>query len=258
MTPVIYMPNNPTYFALLEACAQPGCPVCRLEQQAVERYLDHLFYENVNDSGVRAHLRASLGFCREHAGLLLDARLGDALGMSIIYHDVLGTVLKRLSAFGTNQSEPTFFSLLLQRVPPKFTASLEQVRQAVSPHQICLACQQRDSTARMVLSVLADSIQEKEMLTAFTHSDGLCLPHLRQACEHVRDGSALAELLKVEVQKLENLHAELAEFIRKNDYRFIKDRFGPEGNAWRRVVGLTAGGQIAKGERTQNEPTTDE
>ena len=252
------MPNNPTYFALLEACAQPGCSTCRLEQQAVERYLDHLFYENVNDGGTRARLRASLGFCREHAGLLLDARLGDALGMSIIYHDVLGTVLKRLSGFRANQSEPTFLSRLLRRVPSELAASLEQVRKAVSPRETCLACQQKESTMRMVLSVLADYIQEEEVLTAFTNSDGLCLPHLRQACKHVRNGAALAKILKVEVEKLEKLHAELAEFIRKNDYRFMIEGFGPEGNAWRRVIGLTAGGQIAKGERTQNEPTTDE
>jgi len=97
------MPNNPTYFALLEACQQPACPVCRLEQQATERYLDHLFYENVNDSGVRSHLRSSLGFCHEHTGLLLNHRLGDPLGMSIIYNDVLGRVLKRLSVIKAYQ-----------------------------------------------------------------------------------------------------------------------------------------------------------
>jgi len=252
------MPNNPTYFALLEACAQPGCPVCRLEQQAVERYLDHLFYENVNDGGVRAHLRGSLGFCREHTSLLLDAGLGDALGMSIIYHDVLGTVLKQLSGFKTNQSEPTFLSWLLRRVPPESAANLERVRQAVSPHQTCLACQQKESMGNMVLYELTGVLQNSELLTAFKKSDGLCLPHLRQACEHVRDGAVLAELLKVEVEKLEKLHTELAEFIRKNDYRFMKEGFGPEGNAWRRAAGLAAGGRIEKGERERNEPTTDE
>jgi hypothetical protein len=247
------MPNNPTYFAMLEACTQPGCPVCRLEQQAVERYLDHLFYESVNDSSTRAHLRASLGFCREHAGLLLDTGLGSALGMSIIYHDVFGTVLKRLKRKNSTSSEGTILARLLGRAPTELAATLERVKHALSPRETCLACQQKDSTARMVLTVLADSIQEKEMLTAFSNSSGLCLPHLRQACEQVQDGVVLADLLKVELEKLEKLHTELAEFIRKNDYRYLKDGFGPEGNAWRRAAILASGGGIDKPEPERNE-----
>jgi hypothetical protein len=50
------------YNELLEACRSPGCPVCRLSQRAVRRYLVNLFYENVNDGNLRAQLRKSLGF----------------------------------------------------------------------------------------------------------------------------------------------------------------------------------------------------
>ena len=96
------------------------------------------------------------------------------------------------------------------------------------------------------------------MLAAFTRSDGLCLPHLRQVCKQVQDGAVLAELLRVELGKLENLHAELAEYIRKNDYRYIKDGFGREGNAWRRAAGLAAGGRGEKQEKELNEPEADE
>jgi hypothetical protein len=240
------MPNNPTYFALLEACLQPGCPVCRMEQQAVERYLEHLFYASVNDIGTRTHLRLSLGFCREHAELLLETGLGDALGMSIIYHDVFGTVLKRLTGKKSPSSEGTILARLLGRVPTELATTLERVKHALSPHEPCLACVQRDSTSRLVLTVLTDQFQDPELLAAFTHSDGLCLPHLRQVCKLVQDGAVLADLLKVELEKLEKLHTELAEFIRKNDYRFLKDGFGAEGDAWRRAARLAVGGQIEK------------
>ena len=90
------------------------------------------------------------------------------------------------------------------------------------------------------------------MLTAFTQSSGLCLPHLRQTCAQAQDGAALAKLLEVELEKLENLHSELAEFIRKNDYRFLKDGFGAEGTAWRRAAGLAVGGQSDKQEYVKN------
>ncbi len=248
------MRNDPTYFALVEACAQPGCPVCRLEQQSVERYLDHLFYENVNDGGLRAHLRASLGFCREHTHLLLQAGAGDALGMSIIYHDVFGAVLSRLSGENSLVGQPTAFSRLLGRIPAELAAALERAKQAVRAQQICLACQQREITAHMVLEVLLASIQEQEMLAAFTKSEGLCLPHLHRAFEQPAEGAGLARLFSVELEKMERLRGELGEFIRKSDYRFLKNGFGAEGNAWRRAAGLAAGAWSGRQETERSAP----
>ena len=89
------MPSSTSY-DLIEACQQRGCPICRLEQRAVERYLDSLFYESVNDPKLRERLRDSLGFCREHAWLAIDKRLGNALGFAIIYRDVINNVLRKL------------------------------------------------------------------------------------------------------------------------------------------------------------------
>ncbi|MBN2549252.1 MAG: hypothetical protein JXB15_08850 [Anaerolineales bacterium] len=166
--------------------------------------------------------------------------------MSIIYHDVLGTVLKRLLGTKALSDESTIFSRLLGRIPADLETIRKRIRQAISPHEPCLGCRQRDSTAYMVLSVLMEKIQDQEMLAAFANSDGLCLPHLRLGCKLAQDEVALAELLKVELEKLEKLHTELAEFVRKNDYRYIKDGFGPEGNAWRRAAQLAAGGQVNK------------
>ncbi len=90
------MPSS-TVYNLLEACREPNCPICRLEQQSVERYLDNQFYENVNSPRWRDGLRASLGFCHEHAWLGIDKRLGDALGYTIIYRDVVNSVLTQLA-----------------------------------------------------------------------------------------------------------------------------------------------------------------
>jgi hypothetical protein len=68
-----------------------------LEQQGVERYLDNQLYENVNSPGWRDHLRLSHGFCGEHAWLAVNKRLGDALGFSIIYHDIVNNLLRSLN-----------------------------------------------------------------------------------------------------------------------------------------------------------------
>ena len=63
----------------------------------MERYLDSQFYENVNSTSWRNHLRASHGFCHEHAWLGVNKRLGDALGFTIIYHDIVKNLLPLLS-----------------------------------------------------------------------------------------------------------------------------------------------------------------
>src|SRR5919106_2474428 len=93
---------NFTAYQLLDACRERGCPVCRVEQKSVERYLDNQFYENVNSPKWRDRLRASLGFCHEHAWLAVDKRLGDALGFAIIYHDIVNTILNQLDHEGSS------------------------------------------------------------------------------------------------------------------------------------------------------------
>ena len=41
---------------VLDACAEPGCPVWRCLRADSVRYLDGLLYEHVNDPGTRARL----------------------------------------------------------------------------------------------------------------------------------------------------------------------------------------------------------
>ena len=79
---------------LLEACAQTGCPVCRVGAHSVKRYLKSIFYEYVNDIDTRARLNKRLGFCEEHVQVLLNARIADTLGASIIYENIAKVLLR--------------------------------------------------------------------------------------------------------------------------------------------------------------------
>jgi len=234
------LPSSIVY-NLLEACRAEGCPICRLEQDSVERYLDNQFYENVNSPKWRDRLRASLGFCREHAWLGVNRRLGDALGYSIIYHDILNSILRH---WQDEKSPPTRSRsrTSFQRKLPETTRNLiERVRTALTPHKACPVCEHRDQTTHTLLSVLVEQLNTPEMAIALQGSEGLCLPHLRQALDQVKNTPDAETLLIVQREKLEGLRAELAEFIRKNDYQVIKEGFGKEGDAWlraiRRIVG---------------------
>jgi len=232
--------NNPIYFELLEVFPQPGCPLCRVVQSAVERSLTHLFYESVTDPTVRHRLRRSLGFCKRHAWLLVDARIGDALGMAIIYHDLLGSLLKHLpqDPASSDQKNP---ARVWRRLPSSLKFLLQQALEALSPRHPCPACAQEERSRHAAVSVLASALNAPAFAEAFKASAGLCLPHLHQVLEEIKEPLALEILLTNSREKLSALHLELAEIIRKNDYRYRDEAFGPEGDAWKRAVALFVG-----------------
>lgn len=232
--------RSSTGYDLLQACRQPGCPACRVEQSAVERYISSLLYESVNDIQVREHLRASLGFCREHARLAVEKNLGNALGFAMIYQDVINNVLKQL---GNEIAPPNTrrWSTLLKRIPAQVSQTVQIVLYALTPQKHCGACQQRDRTIHLIISSLMDSLHESEMRQALHASDGLCFPHLKKAFEAVTDREVCDVLLTIHREKLEILRDELADFIRKSDYRFQDEGIGAEGNSWRRTMDKVTG-----------------
>ena len=234
------MPSSIVY-NLLEACHADGCPICRLEQDSVERYLDNQFYENVNSPKWRDQLRASLGFCREHAWLGVSRRLGDALGYSIIYHDLLNSILRQWQDEESPAPPARRRTSFRRQIPEPVRNLIERVRNSLTPRKVCPVCEHRNQTTHSLLSVLVEELKTPEMVDALQTSEGLCLPHLRQALDQIKNASEAETLLKVHREKLEGLRAELAEFIRKNDYQVIKEGFGKEGDAWLRAIGTVVG-----------------
>ena len=202
------MSTTATYDDFLEACPQEGCPVCRLEHAADLRYLDRLFYEQVNDFAVRQQLRASQGFCVEHARMATDEMQGKALGLAIIFDDLLRLALEDL----TGQ------------------------RAGFHVSKKCPACENREETTGRVFAELSKNILQADMLAAFQSSQGLCFGHLRQALEHLRIPEKRKVLISAQREIMAKLRAELAEYIRKNDYRFAGESFGEERDSWRRAV----------------------
>ena len=233
--------TNFTAHKLIEACREQGCPVCRLEQQDVERYLDRRFYENVNSPAWRDSLRASFGFCHEHAWLAVDQRLGDALGFSIIYRDIINSVLNQLNDGSGSGRTSRRGASLLKQIPEQTRNIMEKILSALTPRKRCPVCEHRDEMTRSTLSVLVKELDGAQMTAALQASDGLCLSHLRLALEAAKDPSTSEKLLAIHLEKFESLRDELAEFIRKNDYQAIKEGFGREGDAWLRAIRMIAG-----------------
>lgn len=234
------MDKTHTYHELIRFCAAPGCPICRFVAGSVQGYLKSLFYENVNDPETRLELRHTRGFCYDHAWLLLDGEVGDALGMAIIYHDVLNFTIKEMS-----QADQDF------RARKNWRARLKGVLSAwgahgilataLRPHRPCPVCAERDTTTHLTVEVFTSALTDETFCQAFRTSAGLCLPHLAMTFERVGNARGYENLVDISQVQMNNLRQELAEFIRKNDYRFRDEKIGAEGTAWRRVIGMIVG-----------------
>lgn len=234
---------------LEDALKQPGCPVCRLGRSAAASYLDHLFYESVNDVSTRLLLDASNGFCSEHADEA--ARLGDVLGAGIIYEDLVRSTLAKLSRWlATAPRRPS-------RRWRRWAQGAAGTRLAVGtrravplslrPSGPCPACTSRDAAEERSMWGLLKYMEE--LRQALQASDGLCLPHLAGCLEQEGLEAEKAELVAMEKVKLEALQTDLQELIRKFDYRFSHEPKGREADSWRRAMAKISGTKhVSQGE----------
>ncbi len=159
------------YFALVDALAEAGCPVCTLGLRAVARYLDGLAYEQVNDPGVRAVLRAAHGFCSRHAWQFADLPHAH-LGTAIIYRDIAATLLHGLT----------------RRRPLPFAGQSAASVGALAPRRPCPACVVLNEASATALRALIGYLNadDPECCHRYQASGGLCRPHLAVALSLAR------------------------------------------------------------------------
>lgn len=215
-----------------------------MAQRTVQRHLDKVIYDSVNDPATRARLRESFGYCYEHAWQLTKTGEGTAVGVAFIYRDMLNAITKVLQqAHNERPSRPLLVQVQekINRTKPA-QATADMVQQLM-PGENCLACAERDKMTTLALITLTDALGKADttMETAVRDSDGLCILHLRQALALTRSETAVTTLLSITTEKLLTLQTELSEFLRKNDYRFRGEGFGAEADSWLRAVSTVVG-----------------
>lgn len=214
------------FFAVLEALrTAQRCPLCELEVRGIQKYFDSLLYESVNDPGVRARLREARGYCGRHAHVLLGFRNG--LATAILYREQLEEFAKYLAAGPSRQSRA-------RRSHPRGTWTQEDR---------CPACAVQITLRTCYQDVLAAWLLEEPLRSAFEQAHAFCVPHFLLCAEHMRVSETRRFLREVQAHKVTLLLNDLAEFIRKHDYRFSAEGFGREGTAWREAVLMMAGAE---------------
>ena len=201
------MTDTQTYQVILDAMGKGGCPICSAVQASVERYIKGLFDESILDPDVRARMRTSLGLCHDHAWLAQEAGLSDALGLAIVYRELLGAI----QAGERN------------------------------PSKDCPACVFNGDTEERMLQTAIRSMKKDEFVSRLRNSAGLCLRHLNSVLAAPESAFPHDSLLNVQKQIWEKLDFELSEFIRKNDYRFSSEPIGAESDSYKRAIGIVVG-----------------
>jgi hypothetical protein len=215
-----------TYFRLLEALTKPGCAICRFAEAALRQYIDDLFSEHLWVMERREEMRAARGFCAAHAPLIDD--YGRVLGIAVLHHDIVGSVLRALEA--TVGSRPT------QR------GAISAIADALGPAQECIFCRYSHEQELFAARTLLHDWQDEKMRAAFATSSGLCLPHFRLALEQRESPEhSRSELIEIQLGVLRRLHADLAEFVRKSNLAYADEAAGQEADSPRRALALVSG-----------------
>jgi hypothetical protein len=222
---------------LIDALKHPGCVLCQLAQHRSQRYIETLLDTAVIDVDQRDDWRHAKGFCPWHAHMALTLPQSSS-SLAILYEDLLRHEMAQVAPL--TRSEP------MSRW--RFGSSRWALRQraqhwlhAWGQPRVCPTCRLWQEQEQLCLSVLLDDCLDPELAQAFGQSDGLCVPHtaglITQGSHHPR----LSAILAVQQERMQALHDDLREFIRKQDYRFAHEPFGREANAWQRVVALIIG-----------------
>lgn len=217
-------------YALFQAFSLPGCPICRLTLDSVHHYLDGLVYEHFNKPYTHETVRAARGFCPTHAWHIQDELNASAFPIAVLYEGVIRTLVREMGS----------------TVPLGDRRQVSQAASALKPQGLCPACVHQATVEEHLIRNLLDHLDRADFANGLRQSAGLCLPHLRQALEGPGDASPKALLVAIHKEVWTRLQDELAEFIRKHDYRFAEEDMGDEGSSPRRAIEQMAG---AKGLR---------
>ena len=237
------MDRSPVYFDLIEALGQPGCAICRLALRDVHRSLDSLLYEYVNEPETNDSFRKMRGLCNEHSWQLRQFK-GSVLGIAILYEAVLDEVLNTVDNAAVTPS-----SRLGRLLGGNGETSAASLAERLEPEAPCSACVVLEHGESRYVRLLGDHAADKRVEHALRHSDGLCLPHFRQALR-ATSGTVNAGLL-IAVQRAiwSNLKDEVNLFMVKYDAQHSGEPMGAEGTSWQRVIARMAGEQHAFGQR---------
>ena len=233
MKPVHDAPQS--RFDLVDTFPQQGCAICAITHKRLVHYFESLNYDSVGDPGVRQHFMESGGYCNVHAWQWLD--IAFVLGTASLYKELLQDIRQQIESL-TWQPNP-----VIDRVGSFLTGRRTERHLFLRENERCPACTWQRETEDMLANTVVDNLREPDFRTALEHSSGFCLPHFQQVINRVKTRADFDLLRDQMLQQETLLLDQLAEIIRKHDYRYQNEPPGPEVGAATRAVAHDRGFQ---------------
>jgi hypothetical protein len=233
--------TNLLHLDWIEALQTPGCALCLIAQGKSQRYIETLLHEAITDVDQRDTWQQARGLCHVHAWMATEIPHSNGR-LALLYADVLRHDLEQLTAL-----MPAIPATRRWRARHARAQRLQRWLRTWRQPQACPVCALWLVQERLYLRVLLDDWQASALAQAFGASHGLCWAHTLRLVEEGRRHAHLHSVLTAQQAHLQTLQDELHAFIRKLDYRFARQPYGREANAWRRVVALYSGWRGAQG-----------
>lgn len=227
--------------ALFQAVEQEGCPICLVTLEAMKRVMDSWQYEVFSDAENRQVLVRSLGFCPRHTWQL--AHYPVAFQLALVYHDTLSEILANVKQRPQRSPVPKrgWFWAKIRR---SWRGSRQKSAE-IGLVTVCSFCQRQSEVEARLVSTAIEMIASEQFRQGLSQT-GFCLLHFTQATHIAKNEEQRAILQKCQYGYMQRLHEDLAEQLRKHDYRFLKEPRGNEMIAWQRAAELFAGNAGAR------------
>jgi len=217
---------------------QEGCPICRACNEHLEKGWFWFFTEAYGEEPIVSKYIDYWGFCEKHTRMM--AKIGPRWQKSVIYTWTINGKMPKLQSL-LRVLEAYSESNFVQRI-----VALKGLRKIISDARLkggCIFCENIDQTASYYIHTLLDALAHTDVQDLYRRSSGLCIPHFFQALELLNEKYApqLKEIVKVQIEHLEQLKNDFEEFFRKEDYRFSHEPKGKEQLAWLRTMKIFLG-----------------
>jgi len=192
------------------------CFLCTFEDELERKYVNTYLHELVMDASSRQKIIESRGFCNHHSyKMLIEAskpESSDGHGMALVMKSVIEQLIQDIHKQSKKIKEP---------------AKIErEVSQILSNDERCPACIRIDEFILMYIKEFLEILSKDDytFLKLFSESMGFCLPHYATVLDVALNRSSLFSkvvklIVNVEETNLRKIDEQLAEYIRRQDYR---------------------------------------
>jgi len=199
------------------------CPVCRHTKKIVSEFFIKWQYELGTEETARKRFADELGFCPFHTWQLLSVSSahGASVGFSLLSEAIATRIYQINNSGGTGK----------------------EIKKMIHDSGNCRMCRLLQESGDDYIQQLAMFIFHKEGQQVFSHSQGVCLPHLGMLLDKVESENCREFILSHELQVFVEYAEDMRSFALKNEALRKDLQTIDEREAYFRVVTRLAGSE---------------